>query len=105
MTTFIALRVDDDDEADDLLSDLRGWPEHDLLTPCLENKVHAQLVVAVRDARPYVPPRSELDTFDSQDLMALQDDLDELERTDPKVRAAAQSLDAAIDRIGRRSTA
>lgn len=34
-----------------------------------------------------------------EELLALQDELDELERTDPDVRAAAESYDRMVERI------
>ena len=39
------------------------------------------------------------------ELLLLQDELDEMERTDPDVRAAAESYDAMVRRVTRQPTA
>ncbi len=44
MARYVLLRIEDDDEADDLLRDMARYPQSDLLTPCLENTVHAEVV-------------------------------------------------------------
>lgn len=44
MTTFVLLRIEDDDEAQRLLDDMQEYPGSPLLTPVQENTVHATLV-------------------------------------------------------------
>lgn len=46
MTTFVLLRIEDDDEAQRLLDDMQEYPGEPLLTPSQENTVHATLDTA-----------------------------------------------------------
>lgn len=48
---YVVLRVDDPAAMGTLLRDLVEWPEHPLLTPCQENRVHA-VPVAVASEKP-----------------------------------------------------
>jgi hypothetical protein len=41
MTKFVLLRIENDDEALDLLGDMAEYPDDPLLTPVQENTVHA----------------------------------------------------------------
>jgi hypothetical protein len=52
MTAYITLRIDNPDEAADLLRDMATYPDSPILTPGLENVVAA--VVATCGVRPYV---------------------------------------------------
>lgn len=44
MTTYVLLRIGNDDEAASLVRDMNEWPDSELLTPCQENRVHATVV-------------------------------------------------------------
>jgi len=43
VTTFILLRIEDDDEARELIEDTAEFPDSPLLTPTLEHTVYATI--------------------------------------------------------------
>jgi hypothetical protein len=43
MTTFVVLRIDDEDEAATLLEDMQDYPEYPLLTPVQEHTIYARV--------------------------------------------------------------
>jgi len=62
MTTFVLLRIEDDDEARELIEDMREYPGEPLLTPVQENTVCATVESARWD--------SPSETFEAEAIQA-----------------------------------
>lgn len=67
--------------------------------------VACHLACFIRSVLPDEPdPEEEIDVdFESMDLAGLEQDLQELEKTDPKVRKAREDLDRTVDQLLKRS--
>lgn len=50
MARYVLLRIDDDAQAADLLTDMADYPDADLLTPSQEHQVHAEVINLPYDA-------------------------------------------------------
>lgn len=59
MARYVLLRIEDDDQADDLLRDIALNPRTPLLTPLFENEVLAEVVPDL-DPSDFLPDRSYL---------------------------------------------
>jgi hypothetical protein len=52
VTRYVLLRIEDDAQAATLIEDMAEWQDSDLLTPCQENTVHAEIVSATDRGNP-----------------------------------------------------
>ncbi len=93
MSRYVLLRIADDAEADDLLRDMAMWPASDLLTPCQENTVHAEVVPDMDPGdfwAAYLPSVEADDEKRRRDLMA------ELRRSYERASELAAAAEAEL---------